>query len=152
MIELLIRVDIDTSIWISALINPHGEPGRLMRAVRDRRIRLVLSPPLVAKVEDVLQRSRIRRRIDLDDDELAAFVNEARDIAVTVAISGSLRMARDPKDDLVVETAIVGGARYIVSRDEDLTRDLDLVDALRGQGINVMTVARFLELLDADQR
>jgi predicted nucleic acid-binding protein len=51
---------------------------------------------------------------------------------------------------MVVETAIEGGARYIVSRDEDLTRDLDLVEALQVYGVEVLTVARFLELLDAE--
>lgn len=51
---------------------------------------------------------------------------------------------------MVVETAIEGRARYIVSRDEDLTRDLDLVAALEAYGIEVLTVARFLELLEAE--
>lgn len=36
-----------------------------------------------------------------------------------------------------------------MSRDEDLTRDLNLVAALRGYGIEVVTVARFLEYIDA---
>lgn len=46
---------------------------------------------------------------------------------------------------------MLGGARYLVSRDEDLTRDLTLVETLRDQGIDVVTVARFLELLEAEQ-
>lgn len=65
-------------------------------------------------------------------------------------ISGGLHLCRDPKDDLILETAIVGRARYLVPRDEDLTRDLDLVSALRGYGIDVLTVARFLEQLGAE--
>jgi putative PIN family toxin of toxin-antitoxin system len=51
-------------------------------------------------------------------------------------MDGTLRLCRDPKDDLVIETAIAGGARYIVSRDEDLTRDLDVVNTLREYDID----------------
>jgi len=150
MIDLLIRIVIDTNVWISALISPRGEPARLMRAVRDRRIQLVLTPDLLAEVRAVLQRQRIRRRIDLDDSEIDVFIQEAIDPAVYVPIRGDVRLCRDPKDDMVVETAIEGGARYIVSRDEDLTRDLDLVAAHEAYDIEVLTVARFLDLLDAE--
>jgi predicted nucleic acid-binding protein len=67
-----------------------------------------------------------------------------------VEIDGTVRLCRDPKDDVVIETAIRGGAHYIVSRDADLTRDLALVDVLRIYGIDVLTVARFLERLDVE--
>lgn len=150
MIDLLVRIVIDTNIWISALINPHGEPARLLRVVRDRRVQLLLSSPLLAEVRGVLQRQRIRRRINLPDEGIDAFVDEASAVAIHVPIRGAFEVCRDPKDDMVVETAIEGGARYIVSRDEDLTRDLDLVEALAVYDIEVLTVARFLELLDAE--
>ena len=150
MIELLVRIVIDTNIWVSALISPRGEPARLMRAVRDRRIQLVMSPPLLAEVRAVLRRPRIRRRIDLDDGDIDVFIREAIDQALHVTTRGDFRLSRDPKDDMVVETAIEGGAQYIVSRDEDLTRDLDLLNAIQGYGIEVLTVARFLERLDAE--
>jgi len=50
-------------------------------------------------------------------------------------------------DDIILETAIQGGATYVVSRDEDVTRDLDLLDHLRERGIETITVQRFLVLL-----
>ena len=149
MIELLIRVVIDTNIWISALITPHGPPARLIQAVFDGRVQLVFSAPLLAEVYAVIYRERIRRRIARDDRALEEFFDAMRDGAIVVPIAGTVRLCRDPKDDLVLETAIAGGARYVVSRDEDLTRDLSLVDALRQHGIDVLTVARFLELLEA---
>jgi putative PIN family toxin of toxin-antitoxin system len=151
MIDLLIRVVIDTNIWISALINGQGAPARLLQTVRDRRIQLILSGPLVSEVDQVVQRQRIRRRIALDDRAIQDFLGTARERAIIVNIGGDLRVCRDPKDDIVIETAIEGGARYVVSRDEDLTRDLGLLEALRAYGIEVLTVARFLELLDAER-
>ncbi len=150
MDDWFILVVIDTNIWISALINPYGAPARLMQLVMDGRVRLVVSAPLLDEVHGVIQRSRIRRRIDLTDLEIDAFLAAARETALTVRISGDFHLCRDPKDDLVVETALLGKARYVVSRDEDLTRDLDLVRVLRDHAVEVLTVARFLELLDAE--
>jgi hypothetical protein len=149
MIDLLVRVVIDTNVWISALINPHGAPARLFQAIQEGRVQLVISPPLRGEVEEVVQRRRIRHRIRRDDREVAAFIDATCALALSMPTIEGMGYCRDPKDDLIVETAIVGGARYIVSRDEDLTRDLNLVDALRELGIDVLTVARFLELLDA---
>jgi len=47
----------------------------------------------------------------------------------------------------VIETAIRGGALFLVSRDEDLTRDPQLAGYLAARGVSVMTVARFLQYL-----
>jgi predicted nucleic acid-binding protein len=68
-----------------------------------------------------------------------------------VITTGTVQACRDAKNDLILGTAMLGGARYLVSRDEDFTRDRSLVDALRRRGIDVLTVARFLELLEAEQ-
>ena len=150
MIALLIRVVIDTNVWISALINPSGEPARIMQVIRDRRIHFIVSPPLLTEMYEVVQRRRIRSRIRLTDRELDAFLAEIRELAVMVTIHGEVSWCRDVKDNIVVETAIQGGAAYIVSRDEDLTRDLNLVAILQDLSIEAVTVARFLQLLDAE--
>jgi len=61
-----------------------------------------------------------------------------------VPVSHTLQLCRDPDDDVLLETAIVGGATHIVSRDEDITRDLELLAQLEKRGIKAMTVNRFL--------
>ena len=148
MLELLVRVVVDTNVWISALVNPDGAPARLLNAVLAGRVRLILSRPLISEIQRVVRRERIRRRIALSDVELDRYFAAMSKGSVVVSIDGNLRLCRDPKDDPSLETAIVGGAHYIVSRDEDLTRDLALVDTMRAHSIEILTVARFLELLD----
>ena len=68
-----------------------------------------------------------------------------------VNVEGCLKLCRDPRDDRVLETAIVGKATHIVSRDEDLTRDLDLVRELEVQGIKIVTVNIFLLELNGSE-
>ncbi|MGQ0603582.1 MAG: PIN domain-containing protein [Anaerolineales bacterium] len=58
-------------------------------------------------------------------------------------------LCRDPDDDIVLETAVVGKATHVVSRDEDITRDTDLFAQLKQLGIEPITVARFLRKLEA---
>lgn len=65
-------------------------------------------------------------------------------LAYVVAVTGELHLCRDPKDDIVLETAIMGGATHVVSRDEDVTRDLALQEQLKAHRIKVVAVSRFL--------
>lgn len=79
--------------------------------------------------------------------DVAAFIAGLGAVVRLIPVSGDLRLCRDPNDDIILETAIRGAATYVVSRDEEVTRDLDLVDHLRKQGIEPITVQRFLALL-----
>ena len=65
-----------------------------------------------------------------------------------VTPTGLLRLCRDQRDDIFLETAILGEAQYAVSRDDDIKRDLDLIAHLRANGVEVVSVAQFLALLD----
>jgi putative PIN family toxin of toxin-antitoxin system len=150
VIEAILAIVTDTNLWISGLINARGAPARVLDAALAGRVRLIFSNPLLAELHDGIRRDRIRRRIPLNDQALERYLAAITRGSSVVEIDGTVRLCRDPKDDIVIEMAIKGGAQLIVSRDEDLTRDLALVDVLQVYGIEVLTVARFLERLDAD--
>lgn len=48
---------------------------------------------------------------------------------------------------MVLETAILGKAEYLVTRDDDLKRDLELVQKMAEWGIQVVSVQQFLKRL-----
>jgi predicted nucleic acid-binding protein len=54
---------------------------------------------------------------------------------------------RDPKDDVVVATAVAARPCYLVSADRDLYDDADLVAALSGLDVTVVRVGEFLDAL-----
>jgi predicted nucleic acid-binding protein len=62
-----------------------------------------------------------------------------------------LKLCRDPDDDLLLETAVRGGAEYAISRNEDVTRDADLTQKLGQYGVRTITVQRFLDLLQSSE-
>jgi len=135
---------IDTNVWVSALINPHGFPARTRDAWLAGRYKIIVSKPLLEELEDVLYRPRIQQRFGVTEAQVEELLLLITERATPVEISGELHLCHDARDDMVLETAIVGGAQYIVSRDEDITRDPELLEQLQKRGIKAVTVSRFL--------
>jgi Predicted nucleic acid-binding protein, contains PIN domain len=64
-----------------------------------------------------------------------------------VVLQGDSEGCRDPRDNMFLEAAVRGNARYLVSRDDDLKRDLELVAQMASRGIEVVSVQQFLDIL-----
>jgi putative PIN family toxin of toxin-antitoxin system len=129
-----------------------GAPARVIREFAERRYVPVLSPPVVAELLEVLNRPRIRNSWRLSAADVAELLLLAMTHSVIVRPPGTLHLCRDPKDDIVLETAILGGATHLVTRDDDMKRDQDLVSRLREHGVAVVSVAQFLAMLDEPRR
>lgn len=141
---------VDTNVWISALINPHGYPARLKNAWLDGKFQIVVSVAFLDELTDVLSRPRIRNKYRLKTEEIGEFLRLIAEKSITVTTTGTLRLCRDPDDDLMLETALNGNAIFAVSRDDDLKRDQELISRMLEQGIEVLSVQRFLDRLEID--
>ena len=139
---------VDTNVWISALINPHGFPARLKDAWLRGRFDVVISLAILEEVAEVLMRPRIRDKYELSEDKIESFLRLLQERARHVELSSRLHLCRDPDDDQILETALLGGAQLLVSRDDDLKRDVDLIYQMQNHGVEVLSVRRFLERLD----
>lgn len=64
--------------------------------------------------------------------------------AALVFPPGNLRLCRDPDDDIVIETAVIGRADVVVTRDDDLKGAAEVIAFLGELGIPVRTVRHFL--------
>lgn len=137
-------VVIDTSVWVSAFLNRKGFPARIKDAWVDGQFEVVLSSPLLQEISQVLHRPRIKDKYALVEDEIAQFIELLLRRAVLVAIGGQLKLCRDPRDNMFLETAIVAGAEYLVSRDDDLKGDSDLIEHMGAHGVEVISVSHFL--------
>lgn len=142
------RAVLDTNIWVSAVINPFGVPARIRRAFWSGRFTLITSPPLMEETADVLSRPRLARKYGVtanDIEELLTFIRERAEI---VDVPGNIRVCRDPDDDMVIETAVAGGADVLVTGDADLGDDTEVARYLAERGIEVWNVTRFMQALD----
>lgn len=134
---------IDTNVWVSAFLNPSGFPARLVTLGKKGQFDVIVSLPLLAELAEVLCRPRIKRVRGTTDADADEFVRMVARLAHVVAVTGELHLCRDPDDDMVLETAIVGRATHVVSRDEDITRDLALQTQLKAHRIKVTLSASF---------
>jgi putative PIN family toxin of toxin-antitoxin system len=145
-----VRATVDTNIWVSAFLNPHSLPGELVTALQAARFTLVTSEPLLDELSDVLSRPRLARYHRRDREQVVAFVEALRQDAESVALTGTVQVCRDPDDDALLETAILGGVSCVVSGDQD-TQAREVVEYLIARGIRVLTVREFLaELVAAE--
>lgn len=144
----MLHAVVDTNVWISAFLTPRGAPARVLAAVLDGVYVPVMSVPLLAELAGVLERPRLIRKYNYTREEGILFAHLLRAYAKEVAVSGTVRICRDPDDDIVIETALLGKAAYVVSRDDDLKHAPGVAAALEEAGIMVLTVQRFLDRLD----
>ena len=130
------RVVLDTNVLISALIS-HGKPRRLLiRLFREHEP--VSSRQMLAELEDVLSRSKFGLTRSRVDEFLGILVK--RFIVSEVEEIPEL-ISEDPDDDVVLATALAGGADYIV------TGDGHLLGLREYQGIRIVRVGETLKAL-----
>jgi putative PIN family toxin of toxin-antitoxin system len=115
----LIRVLLDTNLIVSGLLTIDGPPARLLLAWGVGAFEVIMSPRLLAELEGVLARPKIRRRIG--EADAASFVEWMHRTAIWVDDPIPSRgLAPDPGDDFVVGVARAGSCAAIVSGDKGL--------------------------------
>lgn len=107
---------LDMDVLIASLRSRQGASAELLRIAGDGRIRLIVSVPLVLEYEAVLLRSQHLAATAIDRDEATLFPDGVVNLARRTAIHFRYRpVTRDPADEMVVETAVNGGAEAIVT-------------------------------------
>jgi len=138
---------LDTNIWVSAFLKPTGPPGQVITRWRRDDFSVVTSLSQLAEIAEVLSRPRLTLRFKYPPEEVETFVRLIAARASVIQISGDLKICRDPDDNEILEAAILGQSQYLVTRDDDLKRDLDLIKALRRRRVRVISVRQFLRRL-----
>ncbi len=113
------RVVLDTNVYIAALFTPYGVPWRVLELWYEGKYELVISRPVFAELQEVLGRKKFAKRIDplLRD----ALLEDLKRFATWARLKAPANVnVRDPKDLMVLGTALGGKARFVVTGDEDL--------------------------------
>jgi hypothetical protein len=146
---MAIKAVIDTNIWVSAILNPHGYPASLRALFEKGQFQAVISSALLEEIVDVLQRPRIMDKYLIHPDDIEELVVLIEERCETVLVTGEIAVCRDKDDNLVIETAIKGGAQYLVTRDDDIKHDETVISFLGKYGVRVTTIDYFLQYLGA---
>jgi putative PIN family toxin of toxin-antitoxin system len=140
----LVKAVIDTNVLISALVG-HGKPRQLVHdLIQDHTV--VSSRDMLVELADVLTRDKFT---EIDNSHINSLLTILARKSIIVDLKQTLRVvAEDPEDNMVLETAHEGNARYVVTGDKHLLRLKEY------RGIEMVTVRQMLELLKKvkDQR
>lgn len=85
----------DSNVWVSAFLNPFGTPAQLKDAWLARRLDVITSVPLLAEVNDVLRRPRIKRKYRIPEDDIVAFCELIAARTTLVPVAGSLTICAE---------------------------------------------------------
>lgn len=111
------RLVIDTNVLISAALVPGATPSRLVAYALQHQ-RLLFSEQTFGELRTRLYRPKFDRYLSLDDRKL--LLHDLNAAADWVALDAVANFSRDRDDDKFVQTALNGGARWLVSVDADL--------------------------------
>jgi uncharacterized protein len=135
------RAVLDANVYVSAVIQPGGTPGRLVeRFLRDEAFEVVVSPAIVDEVLRVLKYPKVRKLIrggaepELWFEDLVVLADM---VPGEVQLSG---VCEDPDDDKYVAAALEGRADHVV------TGDLGFLELQEYQGVRIVNPHAFLDL------
>jgi putative PIN family toxin of toxin-antitoxin system len=110
------RVVLDTDVVVAGVVSPTGASRRLLIAAADGRFELLVSVPLMLEWEAVLKRPAILRAAKGSAPDMDVVLDQLAAAGTAVDLHFLWRSrARDPDDDMVLETAINGRATAIVT-------------------------------------
>lgn len=139
----MLRVVLDANVLVSAILNPHGYPARILTAWREGAINLVLSFAVLDEIARVLAYPKLQKWHGWSADQSAAFVAELAALASVVPVrTVILDGAKDPDEGRYLACAIEGEADYIVSGDHHL------LVLRRYHQIPILTPRLFVEVLN----
>lgn len=95
----------------------------------------------------MLRQPRFVRRYGITRARRQRLIARLYTLALLVEPAGHLMLCRDPKDDYLIEMALLGGAAYLVSEDTDLHEAPDIIELLRRHGVQLMRIGPFARLL-----
>jgi putative PIN family toxin of toxin-antitoxin system len=140
----VIRAVIDLNVIISAIISPLGIPYRIWTAWHtDERFTLVISEGMILELAGKLATPRIARRYGIDVEDIEATTSLLHTLGTLVAVLAEsiTPVTGDPEDDLVLASAHLGGADYLV------TGDRGLLELRRHDRTQIVSPREFLGVL-----
>jgi putative PIN family toxin of toxin-antitoxin system len=112
----MLRLVMDTDVMVAAIRSDAGASRRLLTAVLHGQATLLLSVPLLIEYEAILTRAEHLAASGLTAADIGALLDAVAAIAEPVRLAYLWRpQLRDPNDDMVLETAIDGGADRLVT-------------------------------------
>ena len=139
----MIRATLDVNVLVSSFPARTGTLAQLIDQWLRYRFTLVLSEHILTGLALVWDRPFWRARFQADEAHRALVVlrTSAEIVVPVLSVRG---VAEDEEDDLVLATAVAGGAGYLV------TGDRYLQTLRRFEDVRILSPRQFLEVLESE--
>jgi uncharacterized protein len=115
-----VRIVLDTTILVRATESSHGLARELLLNIVAGKHTLLLSTEMLYELARVLRYPRLQAFYGLTEERTYDFVRYLHDVAEIVPLTPLLAMPiRDVNDIVVLQTAVIGEANVLCTRDED---------------------------------
>ena len=132
--ENLVKVLLDTNILVSAIVFG-GKPEQILHLILEEEFLAITSPVLLAELKEVLNKKFPPRETDFK-----LTIKNIEEIFKTIQPKKTINILNDNDDNRVLEAAIEGNCKYIV------TGDKELLSLKSYQGVKIVTAGEFLKL------
>lgn len=133
----MLKVVIDTNVFISGLLTEGGTPSIAIKAwKRTQKYQLFVT-------EDIIQEIlRVMKRLDVAAEIITDWDKAIRKNAIQVDPAGEITVIKeDPQDNKFLECAIEAHADYIVTGDKHLKKLNEF------EGIKIVNAKEFIDIL-----
>lgn len=138
----MMRVVLDTNVFVSALLNADGSSRAVLRLALSGRLKAVFANALFAEYESLLARTQLWRACPLDAAQRSELFEALLSVSDWVRISYLWRPnMRDEADNHALELAVAGGASAIITANLRDFRSAELLFP----AIRIITPAGFLQ-------
>lgn len=136
------RAVLDSSTLVSAFLTAGGTPATLLRLARQGAFSLHLSDDILLETTQVLLRPRLIERYRYTAEDVEAYQAALATIATIEADLPELTgvVPGDPKDDVIIATAVRAEADYLVTGDRRHLLPLGMY-----AGVKIVTPRDFLD-------
>src|SRR3989339_836006 len=133
----LIKACVDTNVWLSGLVFS-GVPAQIVDLAMKKHFELILSSIILSELKD-----NLIHKFMVEKAVAAKLCDSIAQIAALYEPQGTVHLIKEKHaDNLVLETALIGQAEFLVTGDKKHLLPLGTF-----KGIKIITPAMFLSIL-----
>jgi len=135
------KITVDTNVLISATFW-YGDSYRVIEAVEQKKISLILSEDIIEEYRGVLGYEEIKEKIRNTNLATKQSVQKIVSLARIVIPTRKINVVHDdPDDNRIIECAVAGNVNYLITQDRHLLKLKEF------EGIKILTPHDFLRLI-----
>lgn len=136
------RIVIDTNVLVAGLLSSTGASYQILKAIPENKVDYLVSVALFLEYEAVLKRKSLLTEAGMTVADIDHVLNMLANHAIATKVYYLWRpQLRDPNDDMLLELAVSGNAKAIVTFNQ---KDFSAAKPLFGN-IQILTPAQYYQ-------